>query len=122
VKKEFWYKDKTYQRLVTIKEYEEFGVSNTFNTLIIEFQDGHLSCIYPDYLKDMPSPNFGKEIRVNREEAEELPAASTRPTERSKAESTKKVVSHTTSQPSASKPKKAAELSTIELLLESGCM
>jgi hypothetical protein len=117
VKKEFWYKDKTYQRLVTIKGYEEFGVSNTFNTLVIEFQDGHLSCIYPDYLKDMQSSNFGKEIRVNGAEAEELLAASTQPIEKPKTESTKKVVSHKAPQPSASKPKKE-ELLKLELPVE----
>ncbi|OKL37809.1 hypothetical protein [Domibacillus mangrovi] len=90
VKKEFWYKDKTYQRLVTIKGYEEFGVSKTFNTLVIEFQDGHLSCILPDYLKDMQSSNFGKEDKVNKADAEERSLSSTRPAEKPKAENIKK--------------------------------
>lgn len=61
VKKEFWYKDKTKQRLVTIKGYESFGKGTEFNTLIIEFQDGNLSCIHPSYLKEMQSSSFGKE-------------------------------------------------------------
>jgi hypothetical protein len=61
VKKEFWYKDKTIQRLVTIKGYEIFGVKTEFNTLVIEFQDGNLSCIHPAYLKEMQQSSFGKE-------------------------------------------------------------
>ncbi|MDQ0199894.1 hypothetical protein [Neobacillus ginsengisoli] len=61
VKKEFWYKDKTIQRLVTIKGYETFGLKTEFNTLVIEFQDGNLSCIHPAYLKEMQQASFGKE-------------------------------------------------------------
>lgn len=60
VKKQFWYKERTYQRLVTIKGYEVYGVTSEFNTVIIEFQDGSLSCIHPAYLKEMQSPNFMK--------------------------------------------------------------
>ncbi|MCQ6274927.1 hypothetical protein JMM81_08115 [Bacillus sp. V3B] len=60
VKKQFWYKERTYQRLVTIKGYEVYGVTSEFNTVIIEFQDGNLSCIHPAYLKEMQSPNFMK--------------------------------------------------------------
>jgi hypothetical protein len=60
-KKEFWYKDKTYQRIVTIKGYQTYGQNAEYNTLIIEFQDGNLSCISPAYLKEMQSSNFGKE-------------------------------------------------------------
>ncbi|WP_346417335.1 hypothetical protein [Bacillus sp. MUM 13] len=68
VKREFWYKDKTYQRLVTIKGYEEFGVTGQFNSLVVEFQDGNLTCIFPDFLKDMQSPNFGKETKGSPDE------------------------------------------------------
>lgn len=60
IKKQFWYKERTYQRLVTIKGYEVYGVTSEFNTIIIEFQDGNLSCIHPAYLKEMQSPNFTK--------------------------------------------------------------
>ncbi|MFS0863766.1 hypothetical protein [Fredinandcohnia sp. 179-A 10B2 NHS] len=60
VKKEFWYKDRTHQRLVTIKGYLVYGKDNSHNTLVIEFQDGNLSCIHPAYLKEMQSPSFGK--------------------------------------------------------------
>src|SRR4051794_15968344 len=60
VKKQFWYKERSYQRLVTIKGYENYGVTGEYNTVIIEFQDGNLSCIHPAYLKEMQSPNFMK--------------------------------------------------------------
>lgn len=61
VKKELWYKEKSAQRLVTIKGYEIFGVKTEYNTLVIEFQDGNLSCIHPAYLKEMQQSSFGKE-------------------------------------------------------------
>ncbi|QOR68735.1 hypothetical protein IM538_11775 [Cytobacillus suaedae] len=60
VKKEFWYKEATFQRLVTIKGYEVYGEGNEYNTIVIEFQDGNLTCINPAYLKEMQSPSFGK--------------------------------------------------------------
>ncbi len=65
VKQEFWYKEKTHQRLVTIKGYQTFGQTGEFDTLIIEFKDGNLSCIHPAYLKEMQSGSFGKEVRTN---------------------------------------------------------
>ncbi|WP_226085613.1 hypothetical protein [Mesobacillus sp. S13] len=61
-KKEFWYKDRYQHCLVTIKGYEIFGESAEFNTLVIEFPDGNLTCIHPAYLKEMQSSSFGKEI------------------------------------------------------------
>lgn len=60
VKKEFWYKEATHQRLVTIKGYEIYGKTAEFNTIVIEFQDGNLTCIHPAYLKEMQSSSFGK--------------------------------------------------------------
>ena len=60
VKVQFWYKERTHQHQVTIKGYEVYGVTGEFNTVIIEFQDGHLSCIHPAYLKEMQSPQFVK--------------------------------------------------------------
>lgn len=63
-KKEFWFKSRTHQRLITIVGYEVFGATSEYNTLVIKFQDGNLSCIQPAYLKEMQSSNFGKEIRV----------------------------------------------------------
>lgn len=104
-KKEFWYKGKTYKRLVTIKGYEEYGTDNTVNILVIEFQDGHLSCIYPDYLKDMQSSNFGRESRINSTEAGELTDASAPSVKKEKSKSLEK----STSQPAASQPKKTKQ-------------
>ncbi|WP_040209308.1 hypothetical protein [Neobacillus jeddahensis] len=60
-KREFWYKDRNQQRHVTVKGFEAYGTSGEFNTLVIEFQDGHLSCIHPAYLKEMQQSSFGKE-------------------------------------------------------------
>jgi len=67
-KKEFWYKEGNYQRLVTIKGYEIYGNTGEFNTLVIEFQDGNLTCIHPAFLKEMQSSSFGKESLINLEE------------------------------------------------------
>ncbi|MBE4908546.1 hypothetical protein IMZ08_10805 [Bacillus luteolus] len=78
VKKEFWYKEATFQRLVTIKGYEVYGEGNEYNTIVIEFQDGNLTCIHPAYLKEMQSPSFGKASALNDEE--------TSPTSKSKIE------------------------------------
>ncbi|MFC4322936.1 hypothetical protein [Litchfieldia salsa] len=69
VKTQFWYKDKTHQRLVTIKGYEVYGVSTEFNTVIVEFQDGNLSCIHPAYLKEMQAASFGKALLSETSEA-----------------------------------------------------
>ncbi|NMD71130.1 hypothetical protein HHO41_12555 [Bacillus sp. DNRA2] len=64
VKKEFWYKERTLQRLVTIKGYESYGVTGEFDTLVIQFQDGNLSCINPALLKEMQSASFAKELMI----------------------------------------------------------
>lgn len=112
-KKEFWYKGKTYKRLVTIKGYEEYGTDNTVNILVIEFQDGHLSCIYPDYLKDMQSSNFGRESRINSAEAGEFTDVSAPLVKKETSESTEK----STSKPAASQPKKKKQ-PAIELPAE----
>ncbi|MFT9600167.1 hypothetical protein [Mesobacillus sp.] len=61
-KKDFWYKDRYQHCLVTIKGYEIFGETAEFNTLVIEYPDGNLTCIHPAYLKEMQSSSFGKEI------------------------------------------------------------
>jgi hypothetical protein len=63
-KKEFWYKDKFQQQMVTIIGYEIFGSSAEFNTLVIEFPDGQRSCIHPAYLKEMQASSFGKELTI----------------------------------------------------------
>ncbi|MCD9025375.1 hypothetical protein [Cohnella silvisoli] len=58
-KKQFWHKNSTTQSLVTIKGYQEYKV---LCLLVIEFENGNLSCIHPSYLKEMQSGNFGKEL------------------------------------------------------------
>lgn len=63
-KKEFWYKDRSNQLLVTIKGYEIYGKTDQFNTVVIEFHDGKLSCIHPAYLKEMQQSSFGKESLI----------------------------------------------------------
>ncbi|WHY79802.1 hypothetical protein QNH20_11905 [Neobacillus sp. WH10] len=60
-KREFWYKDRSNHRLVTIKGYEVYGGGVEYNTIVIEFQDGNLSCIHPAYIKEMQQSSFGKE-------------------------------------------------------------
>jgi hypothetical protein len=72
VKTQFWYKERTHQRQVKIKGYEIYGVTGEFNTAIIEFQDGNLSCIHPAYLKEMQSPNF---VKANISETEKQPSS-----------------------------------------------
>ncbi|HEY2422053.1 MAG TPA: hypothetical protein VGI04_11570 [Neobacillus sp.] len=69
-KTEFLYKDKNYQRLVSIKGYETYGKTAEFNTIVIQFQNGQLSCIHPAYLKEMQQSSFGKESVSNFEETE----------------------------------------------------
>ncbi|PLS07140.1 hypothetical protein [Neobacillus cucumis] len=71
-KKEFWYKELNYQRLVTLKGYETYGNAGEFNTLVIEFQDGNLTCIHPAFLKEMQKGSFGKESLINLEEKDTL--------------------------------------------------
>jgi hypothetical protein len=70
-KKEFLYKDRGYQTVVSIKGYESYGITGEYNTLVIEFEDGQLSLIHPAYLKEMQSASFGKESLVPLEEKEE---------------------------------------------------
>ncbi|MFC8575536.1 hypothetical protein ACFUCO_19440, partial [Heyndrickxia sporothermodurans] len=60
VKKQFWFKDDKQKSTVKIIGYEIYGKTEEYNTVIIEFEDGNLSCIHPAYLKEMQSPSFGK--------------------------------------------------------------
>lgn len=84
VKKEFLYKTNGVQVKVKIVGYEEYG--NNGQTIIIEFENGSLSCIHPAYLKEMQSSNFGRElvsgentpistVPVEENQLEEAPAA-----------------------------------------------
>ncbi|WP_462409821.1 hypothetical protein [Neobacillus sp. Marseille-QA0830] len=74
-KKEFLYKDRHFQCPVTVKGYETYGSTGEFNTLVIEFPDGNVSCIHPAYLKEMQSSSFGKESLIEMED-KVAPAAS----------------------------------------------
>ncbi len=99
-KREFLFKERNYQRVVSIKGYETYGKTEEYNTLVIEFQDGNLSCIHPAYLKEMQQSSFGKESMlevtekesVNTETNTENPVAvksKKTPTEPKKAKATK---------------------------------
>lgn len=59
VKKELLYKALGIQVKVKIVGYEEYG--GNMQTIVIEFEDGHQSCIHPAYLKEMQSASFGKD-------------------------------------------------------------
>ncbi|MGJ7909908.1 hypothetical protein [Neobacillus sp. LXY-1] len=95
-KKEFWYKDRSYQCLVTIKGYENYGISSDYNTLVIEFPDGNLSCIQPAYLKEMQQSGFGKESVIELESTVTTPVRPESKTEQKTAKPEK----------AAAKPKK----------------
>lgn len=60
VKKELLYKSGSYQEKVKLAGYEQYG--NGLDTIVVEFENGRLSCIHPAYLKEMQSSNFGKEL------------------------------------------------------------
>jgi hypothetical protein len=65
----FLFKDKHQQSSVTIKGYEIFGKNGDYNTIVVEFPDGNLTCIHPAYLKEMQSSSFGKESVIQHMEA-----------------------------------------------------
>jgi len=69
-KREFLFKERNYQRIVTIKGYEIYGKTEEYNTVVIEFQDGNLSCIHPAHLKEMQQSSFGKESMLEVTEKE----------------------------------------------------
>ena len=60
VKKEFLYKANGLQMSVKLVGYEEYG--NRGQTIVVEFENGNLSCIHPAYLKEMQSTSFGKDL------------------------------------------------------------
>jgi hypothetical protein len=59
VKKELLYKANGQQVKVKLIGYEEYG--NGMQTIVVQFEDGNLSCIHPAYLKEMQSSSFGKD-------------------------------------------------------------
>jgi hypothetical protein len=71
-KREFLFKERNYQRVVTIKGFETYGSAAEHNTLVIEFQDGNLCCIHPAFLKEMQQSSFGKESLLKLEEKESV--------------------------------------------------
>ena len=105
-KREFLFKERNYQRVVTIKGYEAYGKSDEFNTLVIEFQDGNLSCIHPAFLKEMQSSSFGRESMLLVEEKDFSTLEQTTATE------IKEEIQETKPEPKkakAAKPKKEKE-------------
>lgn len=67
-KREFWYKDRSFQQLVSIQGFEAYGKAGEFNTVIIKFPDGKLSSIHPAFLKEMQQSSFGKESLITAED------------------------------------------------------
>ncbi|MFP7296580.1 hypothetical protein [Neobacillus niacini] len=109
-KREFLFKERNYQRVVTIKGYETYGKTEEYNTLVIEFQDGNLSCIHPAFLKEMQASSFGKESMLQVEEKEFK--ASKQVSENKDKEDVpepKPAVKSETKKPKATKPKKEKE-------------
>lgn len=108
-KEAFWYKERTFQRLVTIKGYEVYGVTGEFNTIVLEFQDGNLTCIHPAYLKEMQSPSFEKAnvTEVEKDKDRTVPAS----TLDKKTTSTAKELKEESEQkiPASKKPEKKTE-------------
>lgn len=62
VKKELVFKTGRHEERVTLKGYQEYGIDGQFNTIVLEFDDGELTCIHPAYLKEMQSAGFVKEL------------------------------------------------------------
>ncbi|WP_349728326.1 hypothetical protein [Peribacillus frigoritolerans] len=60
VKRELLYKSGSFQAKVKLAGYEQYG--NGLDTVVVEFENGKLSCIHPSYLKEMQSNSFGKEL------------------------------------------------------------
>jgi hypothetical protein len=106
-KREFWYKDRNYQRLVSIKGYETYGSAAEFNTIVIEFNDGQLSCIHPAYLKEMQQSSFGKESLLNLEDKDIPTVESDSKSDGNKAEDSSPAPSKTSAVKEL--PKKEAE-------------
>ncbi|MGG0719722.1 hypothetical protein ABE096_19350 [Robertmurraya massiliosenegalensis] len=109
VKKEFWYKTGNLECKVTIKGYEIYGKGEKYNTLVIEFDDGNLSCIHPAYLKEMQASSFTKTVVTNSEKTTVEPKKEANQTVEKKATAT--------SEKALKKEKKAA-LKKIDLPLE----
>ncbi|MDP4106874.1 MAG: hypothetical protein Q8935_18215 [Bacillota bacterium] len=110
-KEEFWYKEKDFQDLVTIKGYEIYGKTDEFNTVVIEFKDGSLSCIHPAYLKEMQQASFGKESMWQEGNDRESETPMEEPSKQIKTAEAKKV------ETKPSEPKKAKKEKAVKLEL-----
>ncbi|TVY01948.1 hypothetical protein [Cohnella terricola] len=64
-KTQFWYKNSAVQYPVTIKGYQEY---RNMSVLVVEFDNGQLTCIHPSYLKEMQSGTFGREAVIDETE------------------------------------------------------
>jgi len=119
-KKEFWYKDKDHQRLVSIKGYQVYGETDDFNTIIIEFQDGNLSCIHHAYLKEMQASGFGKNPVATAASNSPLPVKEQASEEKQENEKKNtKPAGETTTKQSKAKPKETkAKAEKIDLPLD----
>lgn len=77
---QFLYKRDGQTYYVTIKGYEEYLEDGSSNTLVIEFEDGNLSCILPSYLKDMQQSGFGSgDAEESEEQTIKKPVKKARP-------------------------------------------
>ena len=109
-KREFLFKERNYQRVVTIKGYETYGKSEELNTLVIEFQDGNLTCINPAFLKEMQSSSFGRESMLQVEEKDfSTPEQVTETQVKDGVPEPKPAVQSEPKKPKATKPKKEKE-------------
>jgi hypothetical protein len=102
-KYDFWFKGQDIQKKVKLVGYETYGVTDEYHTIIIEFEDGKLSCIHPAYLKEMQSPSFKKVYVVGDSEVKVAEV---------KKESSKPKVEKSSS-PSGSKEKKETKESIV---------
>lgn len=73
VKREFVYKTKEAAETVTIKGYETYGVTGSFDTVVVAFPDGREGCVHPDYLKDMQTSTFAKAEKTETVESKPAP-------------------------------------------------
>lgn len=69
-KKELWYKGYGYKRIVTIVGFITYGENDT---LVIQFSDGNISCIFPAFLKEMQGPKFERRSVPEESESDETP-------------------------------------------------
>ncbi|MED2737112.1 hypothetical protein [Bacillus toyonensis] len=106
---QFLYKRDGQTYHVTIKGYEEYLEDGSSNTLVIEFEDGNLSCILPTYLNDMQKSNFGSS---DTEETEEQ--TTNKPVGKTKAPSKKKTESKPSTEKAVTNTKVESPVKTVE--------